>query len=86
MIEAQIYEFQDVVRRFVYGNEVTLGSSVVTKKNIVGLETSCRLVITNYPRLMIIDPFACKLKDQVVFTREAPPVIRIVRGIYQPTS
>jgi hypothetical protein len=83
VIEAQIYEYQDIVRRFVYTSETVLGSGVVGKKNLLGLETSCRLVITNFPRLLIIDPFACRLKDQIVFTKESPPTLKVVRLHHQ---
>lgn len=78
ILEAQISEFQDVVRRFVYSSEEVAGSSVVIKKNLIGIESSYRLVITNYPRMLLIDPVTCKLKDQILFTREALPTLKTV--------
>ncbi len=78
-IEAQITEFQDVVRRFITNNEVVLGNSLVTKKNLIGMETSFRLVITNFPRILVIEPNSISLKEQILFKLESPPTIQIVR-------
>ena len=82
VIEDQISEFEDITRRFVNANENILGVSIVTKKNLFGIEYSYRLVITNYPRLLIIDPSNASLKEQILFQKTALPTINNVSYIF----
>lgn len=78
VIELQIREFQDLSRRFMCTNEQVIGTGTVVKKSFLGRESSFRLTITNYPRLLLIESSSSVLKEQVQFSIQTPPTIEAV--------
>ena len=85
VLESQIHDYEDNLRHFLFINETVLGSSVVTRKSLIlnSLSKECRLVLTNYPRFLLIhEPTSvsprCTLLDELIFAIEDPPIINIV--------
>lgn len=85
VLESQIHDYEDNVRHFLFINETVLGSSVVTRKSLMvnSWSRECRLVLTNYPRFMLIhEPTSvsprCSLLDELMFAIEDPPMISLV--------
>ena len=73
MIEEQIEEFKDPDRRFLRSGEQIYGKGNIKKKNMFGMGSTVRLLLTNYPRIMVIDPIAKVKKHQISWARENPP-------------
>ena len=78
VLEDQIYEFQDSTRHYLFYNEIEIGTSLVTKLSITSNETNYRLVLTNLPRLLLIDPKSGFFKEQILFIPTEPPILRVV--------
>jgi hypothetical protein len=73
IIEEQIEEFKDPDRRFIRTGEVLYGRGNLKKKNMLGMGATVRLLLTNYPRIMVIDPIAKIRKEQISWNRDHPP-------------
>ena len=67
----QINEFKDPMRRFVYRNEIIVAQGNVQKKAIL-LYYKALICITNFPRLLVIDPVANTVKEQIAWTPANP--------------
>jgi hypothetical protein len=78
VIADQIREFSNEIRRFLRTGEFVLANSVVKKKNLIGIGSKVRLVITNYPRLLVISTSEIAVKEQIVWTRDNPPAFYMV--------
>ena len=84
VIEDQIYRNQDVVYRFIRIKEEIICNGLVNRLSLVssGSSTSVRLVLTNYPRILIIDDVTSVLLDQLIFNKgnnsDPSPTIQMV--------
>ena len=74
LLNEQIIEFHDPIRRFLRTGEIVHGNNIVKVKNVFGMSSNVRLVITNMPRILVINPIALVINDQVSWSREDPPV------------
>ena len=74
----QIKEFQDEVRRFVKTGESVITCQHVKRKNLIGLSSKVRLVITNFPRMMVITS-DLRIKEQIIWNKDMPPTFTMVR-------
>ena len=72
----QIEEFSNELRRFVYAFEEIVASGEVKKRiGMIGIRTgSVKLLVTNFPRLLIVDPVSLVLKEQVSWGANVPMV------------
>ena len=75
IIEEQIEEFRDPDRRHLRSGEQIYGKGHLKKKNMFGMGSTVRLIITNYPRIMIIDPIPNVKRHQISWTRDEPPTL-----------
>jgi len=73
VIEDQIEEFKDPDRRYLRTGEALYGKGDVKKKNMLGMGVASRLLITNYPRLIVVDPIAKVRKMHLSWGRDNPP-------------
>lgn len=80
VIADQIREFSNEIRRYLKTGEIILANAVVGKKSLLGYGTKVRLVITNYPRMLVISTTEDAVKEQIVWTRESPPTFTEVSG------
>lgn len=81
VLDEQIEEFKEDMRRFLRSGEIVLGNAIVRKKNMLGIGSNIRMLLTNYPRIMLIEPASLVLKDQMSWTRENPPILAKVFSI-----
>lgn len=77
VITDQINEFQDEVRRFVKTGESVITCQHVKRKNLFGMSSKVRLVITNFPRMMVITT-DLHIKEQIIWNRDMPPNFTMV--------
>ena len=68
MISKQIEEFKNPIRKFLKRGEAVVGSGIVKRKNMFG-KVPTNLIVTNFPRILVIDPSTSLLKDQLNWTR-----------------
>jgi hypothetical protein len=80
VITDQIKEFSDEIRRFVKTGESVITCQTVKRKNIIGLSSKVRLVITNFPRMMVITP-DLRIKEQIIWEKALPPTFTMVSAI-----
>lgn len=74
VLENQISEFSAPERRFVYSNEIVHAKGVLIEKKMRALVSkTVFLVVTNSPRLLIIDLDAMTLKSQMTWNAKQPP-------------
>lgn len=73
LISEQIIEFKDILRRFLKTGEIIVGNGIVKKRNMFGIATNLRMLITNYPRVLMIDENTEVLTDQLSWDRTNPP-------------
>jgi hypothetical protein len=81
VLEKQIHEFRNPVRRFIRTGEIVHANGFVKKKNMFG-KTPVLLVVTNYPRIIEIDPATIELIDQFSWVPSAPPTMSKVIYIF----
>ena len=74
VLEKQIHEFRNPVRRFIRTGEIVHANGFVKKGNIFG-KVPILLVVTNYPRIIEIDPATIELRDQYSWTPKTPPTM-----------
>ena len=88
----QSQEYRNPVRRFIRTGEVIHGiglfSTKITKNNLLSVfknrsatytnKQFVRVVITNFPRIILIDPVNNTLKAQYTWTATTLPVLEIV--------
>jgi hypothetical protein len=79
VINEQIEEFKEDIRRFLKAGEVVHGNAIVKRRNMLGIGSNVRLLLTNFPRIMVIDPASLVLRDQMSWTRDHPPSFARVR-------
>jgi hypothetical protein len=79
LIMEQIEEYKDILRRFLKTGEQTVGHGMVKKKNVFGLSTTLRMLITNFPRIILIDEAPGVINDQMSWERLHPPSFFRVR-------
>jgi len=75
VLEKQIHEFRNPVRRFIRTGEVVHANGFVKRRNLFG-KTPILLVVTNFPRIIEIDPATIELKDQYSWVQTAPPTLK----------
>jgi hypothetical protein len=77
-----IAALKDSVRRFTFAAETVYGKGKVDKK--VGLvnsrSTKVLVAVTNYPRLLVIDPVALVVKEQFSWSPDKPATFTKVRS------
>lgn len=73
LISEQIIEFKDILRRFLNTGESIVGNSQVRKKGLFGFSSNMRVLLTNLPRLIVIDQTAEVLNDQMSWDKQCPP-------------
>jgi hypothetical protein len=96
MLEIQIQEYRNPVRRYIRTGEVIHGIGLFsmkpsTSKHILSVFESIahsnsannnkqlvRVVITNFPRLILIDPVNNTLKSQYTWAATSPPTLTAV--------
>jgi hypothetical protein len=82
-IGEQIEEFKVDIRQHIRRGEVIVADEKVRKKGgLLGTFSTVRLVITNFPKIMIIDPRDCILKEQLSWGKADPPKFTTVRNLY----
>jgi hypothetical protein len=69
ILSKQIDEYKDASRRFVRRGEVILGSGLLKRRNLFG-KVQVKLIVTNFPRIIVIDPSTLTVKDQATWIRE----------------
>lgn len=74
VLEKQIHEFRNPVRRFIRTGEVVHANGFVKKGNLFG-KVPVLLVVTNYPRIIEIDPATIELRDQYTWTQSTCPTL-----------
>ena len=81
VLESQIDQYDDYVRRFLFIGETIIGSSTVKRKNeiLTNITKQYNLVLTNYPRFLLIhEPTSLSprsiLADEIIFSIEDPPI------------
>lgn len=80
LLRAQIAEVRDVNKRFLFSGEkiVCLGTAK-RKVGLIGVRTNTvRLILTNFPRLLVIDSTGLDLQSQISWSREGPSVFQKV--------
>jgi hypothetical protein len=82
LIREQIEEYRDLLRRFLKTGEIIVGNSLIKKKNIFGMSTNLRMLLTNYPRILLIDEVGGAVNDQMSWQRDTPPTIAMVRPLF----
>ena len=80
LLTDHIAEFEPVERRFVYANEIILGRGLVQKRvGLVSMHTTKTIIlVTNFPRLVVIDPVALVVKEQASWSAEKPAAFEMV--------
>ncbi len=73
VLDEQIEEFKEDIRRFLRNGEVVHGNAIVKKKNMLGIGSTVRLLLTNFPRILVIEPASLVLKEQMSWGRDSPP-------------
>lgn len=68
MLTAQIIEYKNMSRRFVRRGEVILGTGTLKRRNLFG-KVPISLIVTNFPRVIVIDSSTLIVKDQVNWLR-----------------
>lgn len=81
IIEEQIEEFRDPDRRHMRTGEQIYGKGVIKKRNMFGMGSNVRLIITNYPRIIVIDPAPNVKRHQISWAREDPPALIRINDI-----
>lgn len=74
VIEEQIDEFADPDRRHLRTGEIVYGRAVLKKRGFLGLGSTVRMLLTNYPRIIIIEPTSNAQQQQITWQRDNPPV------------
>lgn len=77
MINSQIDEFKDDNRRFLNSHEIIRGWGSVKRGGIFGMSTY-RMLLTNYPRIILIDMDSLTVKEEIRWTLENMPLCRKV--------
>jgi len=77
-IELQVEEFADPIRRFVYPTEIVHAKGLAAEKQMIGWSNNIILVLTNFPRLLLIDEKKLILKSQISWRRETQPIFEKV--------
>ena len=72
VIDEQIDAYKEDIRRFLRSGENILGNAIVKKKTMFG-SSNVRLLLTNFPRIQIIDPSTLVLKEQLSWVKDEPP-------------
>ena len=71
LIEQQIEEFKDEMKRFVYHNEIIVASGIVKKAGMLGfVSTTVKIILTNFPRLIVLDAQSVALKEQISWVKK----------------
>lgn len=79
IIECQIANLLiNNLQQFLHRQEKVIGDGIVRKKNMLGKAHNVRLVITNLPRCLMIDPSTDMLKEQIAWDDKDPPMIDVV--------
>ena len=74
ILQAQIEEFREPIRRFLYAKEIVHGNGLVKEKGVMGgYGGNYRMVVTNYPRALLIDDSKLVLKSQMSWRRDQAP-------------
>ena len=71
VLTSQIKEFNEPLRRFVYRNEIIVAEGTLQKKAML-LYYKAMICITNFPRLLVIDPSTMTVKEQIAWTPANP--------------
>jgi hypothetical protein len=75
LINEQSEEYRDIIRRYLKTGEELIANEVIIKKSSFGISSKIRMVITNYPRILLVHPTNSKLFEQIIWTRDAPPIL-----------
>jgi hypothetical protein len=83
VLTKHINDLKSIVRRFIFAAETVFGEGDVEKK--AGLVTSRTnkvfISVTNFPRVLVIDPVALVIKEQFSWTVDKPAVFTRVRSV-----
>ena len=82
LLNEQIEENRDIIRKFLKTGEELHANQVVKKKGTFGFNSSIRLVVTNFPRILIIDAKTNKLLETISWERTEPPELITVRFLF----
>ena len=82
VIEEQIEEFRDPDRRHLKTGEILYGKGNLKRRGVLGLGTNIRMLLSNIPRIMIIDPVTNLKKQQITWSRDSPPILVRVSHIF----
>lgn len=78
-IADQIQEFKRDVRIFLRRGEVVIADSKVKKKGgLFGSYSLTRLIITNFPKILIVDATSNVLREQRSWTKEESPRLVVI--------
>lgn len=75
----QIQEFKRDVRIFLRRGEVVIADARVKKKGgLFGSYSVIRLIITNFPKILVVDPVTCALREQRSWKKEESPRFAVI--------
>ena len=78
VLSDQIQEFKDPMRRLVFRNEIIVAKGNVMKKALL-LYYKALICITNFPRLLVVNPATMTVKEQITWTVAHPALFDQVR-------
>jgi hypothetical protein len=64
---------KDELKPFLYRREKIAGHGIVRKKNIMNIPSSFKMVVTNYPRCLLIEPTLNILREEICWNASEPP-------------
>lgn len=76
-IKDQIEEYKNEIRIHIRRGENVIANEII-KKNGMLLSPKVRVVVTNYPKIMLIDPKANTLKEQRLWSANSQPSFTMV--------
>ena len=77
----QIEEFRIEIRVHLRRNEFVIANEIIKRNGLI-LDQKYRILVTNFPRLILIDPKFNKLKDERIWTPTTQPIFTIVSFSY----
>jgi thioredoxin-related protein len=77
LLNEQIEENRDIIRKYLKTGEELHANQLVNKKNTL-FSSKVRFVVTNFPRILFIDAKTNKLLEVLSWDRAAPPVLVVV--------
>jgi PH domain len=78
LISQQAEEYADTIRRYLKSGEALHANVVIKKKGTLGMSSKIRVLVTNFPRILLLDPNSFRILDQMAWNRAEPPTLIVV--------